>query len=285
MKLLRYGPKGCEKPGLLDHDNRVRDLSGVIADIAGDALLPEGLERLHGLDPTSLPLVEGRPQQSLRLGPCVGHVGKFMAIGLNYADHAEGSDLPVPGEPVVFSKWTSCISGPDDDVIVPAHSRCTDWEVELGIVIGRGGYRIPAAEVMDAIAGYCLVNDVSERDWQSNRGGSWDKGKGFDSFGPIGPWLVTTDEIANPHGLGMWLEVDGQRMQTGSTASMIFKIRQLVAYCSQFTRLLPGDIIATGTPAGVGMSMTPPRYLSGGETMRLGIDGLGQQTQHVVRGT
>jgi len=284
MKLLRYGPKGKERPGLLDAEGRVRDLSGVIDDIAGDVLLPEGIARLRGLDVAALPLAAGMPQQDLRLGPCVGRVGKFMAIGLNYADHAAESNLPVPTEPIVFSKWTSCISGPDDDVVVPAASQRTDWEVELGIVIGRGGHRIPGDEAMDRIAGYCVVNDISERDWQTNRGGTWDKGKGFDTFGPIGPWLVTADEVPNPHDLGMWLEVDGQRMQTGSTATMIFKVRQLVAYCSQFTTLMPGDIITTGTPPGVGMGMQPPRYLSGGEVMRLGIDGLGMQTQRVVRG-
>lgn len=283
MKLLRYGPAGAEKPGLLDGDGRVRDLSAHVADIAGEALAPESLDRLRSLDPQALPLVEGVPQQDLRLGPCVGQVGSFIAIGLNYADHAAESGMPIPEEPIVFNKWVTCISGPDDDVIIPEGSTRTDWEVELGIVIGAGGRRIPEAEALSRVAGWCLVNDVSERDWQLARGGTWDKGKGFDTFGPIGPWLVTTDEIPDPGNLAMWLDVEGERMQQGTTATMIFGAAHLVSYCSQFMTLRPGDIITTGTPPGVGMGKKPPRFLRPGEVMRLGIEGLGTQTQRVRR--
>ena len=283
MKLVRYGAAGAEKPGLLDKDGRVRDLSGHVGDIAGEALTVSGLARVRDLVPESLPLVDGTPQDGLRLGPCVGGVGKFIAIGLNYADHAAEANMPIPPEPIVFSKWTSCIVGPDDDVIIPEGSTTTDWEVELGIVIGDGGNRIPEDEALSRVAGWCLVNDVSEREWQLHHGISWDKGKGFDTFGPIGPWLVTTDEIADPRNRDMWLDVDGERMQTGTTATMIFNAAQLVSYCSRFVTLKPGDIITTGTPPGVGMGKKPPRYLNGGETMRLGIDGLGVQTQRVRR--
>lgn len=278
MKLLRYGPAGRERPGLLDDQGRIRDLSAHVADISDEALTPEGLARLAALDPAALPVVEGEP----RIGPCVGNVRKFIAIGLNYADHAAESGMPVPDEPVVFSKWTSCIVGPDDDVQIPRGSTKTDWEVELGIVIGAGGSNIAQDRALEAVAGYCVVNDVSERDWQISRGQTWDKGKGFDTFGPIGPWVVTRDEIADPGNLAMWLEVDGRRYQDGSTATMVFGVAELVAYCSQLMTLMPGDIITTGTPPGVGMGQKPPVYLKGGEVMRLGVEGLGQQRQRVL---
>lgn len=282
MKLLRYGPKGHEKPGLLDAGGRVRDLSAILPDLAGEALLPGSLRRIAALDEAALPLVEGVPQAGLRLGPCVAGTQKFIAIGLNYADHAAESGLAVPTEPVVFNKWTSCISGPDDDVELPRGSTKSDWEVELGVVIGQGGRHVAEADALTHVAGYCVVNDVSEREWQTERGGTWDKGKGFDSFGPVGPWLVTPDEIPDVAALGMWLDVDGQRMQTGSTATMIFGVAEIIAYVSRFLTLMPGDIITTGTPPGVGMGMRPPRYLKAGEVMRLGIDGLGVQGQRVV---
>ncbi|WP_112875590.1 fumarylacetoacetate hydrolase family protein [Paracoccus endophyticus] len=281
MKLLRYGPAGAEKPGVLDADGRVRDLSGQIADIAGDVLTPDGLARLAGLDLAALPLVDGTPQQDLRLGPCVGHVRKFIAIGLNYADHAAESNMPVPAEPIVFNKWTSCIVGPDDDIQIPRGSTRTDWEVELGVVIGAPASDVAEAEAMAHVAGYCVVNDVSEREWQLERGATWDKGKGFDSFGPIGPWMVTADEIADPQDLSLWLEVDGRRFQDGSTRTMVFGVAALVSYCSRLMTLMPGDVITTGTPPGVGMGQTPKVFLKGGETMRLGIQGLGEQTQRV----
>ncbi|AYF02553.1 FAA hydrolase family protein [Paracoccus yeei] len=277
MKLLRYGPEGQEKPGLLDADGRIRDLSGQVPDIAGDVLTPEGLERLAALDPASLPVVEGSP----RIGACVGQVRKFIAIGLNYADHAAESGMAVPSEPVVFSKWTSCIVGPDDDVVLPPGSQKSDWEVELGVVIGKTARQVSEAEALDHVAGYCVVNDVSEREWQLERGNTWDKGKGFDTFGPIGPWLVTRDEVPDPQDLSMWLEVDGKRYQDGSTKTMVFGVAALVAYCSRLMTLLPGDVITTGTPPGVGMGQKPPVYLKGGEVMRLGIEGLGEQTQRV----
>ena len=277
MKLLRYGPEGQEKPGLLDADGRIRDLSGQVPHIAGDVLTPEGLERLAALDPASLPVVEGSP----RIGACVGQVRKFIAIGLNYADHAAESGMAVPSEPVVFSKWTSCIVGPDDDVVLPPGSRKSDWEVELGVVIGKTARQVSEAEALDHVAGYCVVNDVSEREWQLERGNTWDKGKGFDTFGPIGPWLVTRDEVPDPQDLSMWLEVDGKRYQDGSTKTMVFGVAALVAYCSRLMTLLPGDVITTGTPPGVGMGQKPPVYLKGGEVMRLGIQGLGEQTQRV----
>ncbi|WP_299360560.1 ureidoglycolate lyase [uncultured Paracoccus sp.] len=282
MKLLRYGPQGQEKPGLLDDQGRVRDLSGHVPDIAGDALTPAGLDRLRGLDPADLPLVDGTPQQGLRLGACVGNVRKFVAIGLNYADHAAESGMPVPSEPVVFNKWTSCIVGPDDDVHIPRGATKTDWEVELGVVIGAPARDVPEDRAMDHVAGYCVVNDVSEREWQLERTATWDKGKGFDTFGPIGPWLVTADDIPDPQDLDLWLEVDGRRYQDGTTRTMVFGVAALVSYCSRLMTLLPGDVITTGTPPGVGMGQKPPVFLKGGETMRLGISGLGEQTQKVV---
>ncbi|GAB4518591.1 MAG: fumarylacetoacetate hydrolase family protein [Roseibium sp.] len=283
MKLLRYGAPGEEKPGLLDADNRVRDLSAIVADIAGDALLPESILRLQELDISTLPLVDGTPQEDLRLGPCVGGIGKFICIGLNYADHAAESGMDVPPEPVVFNKWTSAVVGPDDDVKIPRGSQKTDWEVELGVVIGKGGSYIEEADAMNHVAGFCVVNDVSEREFQIERSGTWDKGKGCDTFGPTGPWLVTTDEVGDFDDLGMWLEVDGKRFQDGSTKTMVYRVPFLVSYLSRFMSLQPGDVISTGTPPGVGMGQKPPVYLKGGEVMRLGIDGLGTQTQKVVK--
>lgn len=281
MKLLRYGPKGQEKPGLLDAQGRVRDLSGVVADIGGDALLPQSQARLKALQVDALPLVDGTPQQGLRLGACVGGIGKFICIGLNYADHAAESGLQVPPEPVVFNKWTSAVVGPDDTVEIPRGSVKTDWEVELGVVIGQGGRYISQADAMHHVAGYCVVNDVSEREYQLDRSGTWDKGKGCDTFGPTGPWMVTADEVPDPQALGMWLEVDGKRYQNGSTSTMVYTVPFLVSYLSQFMSLQPGDVISTGTPPGVGMGQKPPVYLKAGQTMRLGIDGLGVQTQFV----
>ena len=283
MKLLRYGPAGAEKPSLLDEQGRVRDLSEHVGDIAGDVLTPAGLARLAALDSDDLPLIEGTPQAGLRLGACVGNVRKFVAIGLNYADHAAESGMAVPSEPVVFNKWTSCIVGPDDEVLIPKNSVKTDWEVELGVVIGAPAAGVSKANALKHVAGYCVVNDVSEREWQLERTATWDKGKGFDTFGPIGPWMVTADEIADPGNLAMWLEVDGKRYQDGSTATMVFGVADLVSYCSTFMTLLPGDIITTGTPPGVGMGQKPPVFLRGGEVMRLGIEGLGVQTQKVGR--
>jgi len=282
MKLLRYGPTGHEKPGLLDADGRVRDLSGVVPDLAGPVLLPDSLARLRALDVFSLPLVPGTPQQDLRLGPCVGQVGKFICIGLNYADHAAEAGMAVPPEPVVFGKWTSAICGPDDAVQIPRGSVKTDWEVELGVVIGQGGRYIEEADAMAHVAGYCVVNDVSEREYQLERAGTWDKGKGCDTFGPIGPWLVTADEVPNPQALKLWMELDGHRYQNGSTATMVYGVAFLVSYLSRFMSLQPGDIISTGTPPGVGMGQKPPVFLRAGQTMRLGVEGLGVQTQAVV---
>ncbi|AXA65386.1 fumarylacetoacetate hydrolase family protein [Pseudomonas oryzihabitans] len=279
MKLLRYGPQGQEKPGLLDAQGRLRDLSGQVADLTGEALGAESLARLRQLDPNSLPLVDGTP----RLGPCVGRVGKFICIGLNYADHAAESGLDVPKEPVVFNKWTSAICGPNDAVQIPRDSTKTDWEVELGVVIGKAGRYIDEANALDHVAGYCVVNDVSEREWQLERGGTWDKGKGFDTFGPLGPWLVTADEVADPQNLDLWLEVDGHRYQNGNTRTMIFTVAQIIAYLSRCMSLQPGDVISTGTPPGVGMGVKPQSvYLKPGQEMRLGIQGLGEQHQRTV---
>ena len=279
MKLLRYGPHGAEKPGLLDASGQLRDLSAVVADIAGDTLTPEGLQRLRALDPATLPAVPGTP----RIGPCVGRVGKFVCIGLNYSDHAAETGAQVPAEPVVFNKWTSAICGPDDEVRIPRGSRKTDWEVELGVVIGRGGRYIAEADAMDHVAGYCVVNDVSERAFQLEGTGTWDKGKGCDTFGPLGPWLVTADEIADPQALDLWLEVDGHRYQDGNTRTMVFAVPFLVSYLSRFMSLQPGDVISTGTPPGVGLGQKPPVYLRPGQVMRLGIAGLGEQRQQVVQ--
>lgn len=276
MKLLRYGRVGQEKPGLLDAEGRIRDLSATISDVVGDVLTDAGFARLRALDPATLPLVAGEP----RIGPCVGRIGKFVCIGLNYADHAAESGLPVPTEPVVFSKWTSAVCGPNDDIEIPRGSTKTDWEVELGVVIGKYAKNVSEAEALDYVAGYCVVNDVSEREWQTERGGQWDKGKGFDTFGPTGPWLVTRDEVPDPQNLSMWLEVDGHRYQNGNTRTMIFTVATLVSYLSQCMSLQPGDVISTGTPPGVGLGVKPaPVYLKPGQTVRLGIEGLGLQTQ------
>jgi ureidoglycolate lyase len=280
MKLLRYGPKGQEKPGLLDDQGRIRDLSGHVSDLSGAVLEARSLDALRALDTQALPVVSGSP----RIGPCVGQVGKFICIGLNYADHAAESGMAVPTEPVVFNKWTSAICGPNDDVQIPRGSMKTDWEVELGVVIGKAGRYIDESNAMDHVAGYCVINDVSEREWQLERGGTWDKGKGFDTFGPIGPWLVTRDEIADPHQLNLWLDVDGHRYQNGNTRTLVFQIPALIAYLSRCMSLQPGDVISTGTPPGVGLGVKPePVFLRAGQTMRLGIDGLGEQQQRTVQ--
>ena len=276
MKLLRYGPRGAEKPGLLDGGGRIRDLSGIIGDLAGEVLTDLG--RIAALDPETLPLVEGNP----RLGPCVGGTGKFMCIGLNYADHAAESGLKVPAEPVLFLKANSAICGPDDPIIIPRGSQKTDWEVELGVVIGRPAKYVTEAEALSHVAGYCVVNDVSERSFQAERAGQWTKGKSCDNFGQTGPWLVTPDEVPDPQALDMWLKVEGKTMQAGSTRTMVYGVAFLISYLSQFFTLHPGDIISTGTPPGVGMGKKPPRFLRPGEVVELGIDGLGRQRQVCV---
>lgn len=278
MKLLRYGPVGAEKPGLLDAEGRIRDLSAHVADIAGATLTPEGIARLAALDPASLPLVEGAP----RIGPCVGQVGKFVCVGLNYADHAAESGMAVPPEPVLFFKATSAICGPNDPVRIPRNSQKTDWEVELGIVIGAEARYVDPDHAMDHVAGYCVINDYSEREFQIERAGQWVKGKSADTFGPIGPWLVTRDEIADPQDLPMWLEVDGHRYQDGSTRTMVYGVAHLVHYISQFMSLQPGDVISTGTPPGVGMGQKPQVYLREGQVVSLGIAGLGDQRQTAI---
>ncbi len=281
MKLLRYGAPGAEKPGLLDTDGRVCDLSHVVADIGGNTLRRDGLRALRDIDVASLPVVEGTPQEDLRLGPCVGGIGKFICIGLNYADHAEEAGMPIPPEPVIFNKWTSAICGPNDPIQIPRGSEKTDWEVELGVVIGEPGAYIAEADAMDHVAGFCVINDVSEREFQLERAGTWDKGKGCDTFGPTGPWLVTLDEVGDIDNLDMWLDVDGDRQQSGNTATLIYKVPHLIAYCSRFMSLQPGDVISTGTPPGVGMGQKPRRYLKGGEVVELGIAGLGEQRSSV----
>jgi 2-keto-4-pentenoate hydratase/2-oxohepta-3-ene-1,7-dioic acid hydratase in catechol pathway len=278
MKLLRFGPSGAEKPGRLDANGQIRDLSGVVDDIAGDVLSADGLARIAAIDPASLPLA---PAGS-RYGPCVAKVGKFICIGLNYADHAAESNLPVPDEPVLFMKATSAIVGPNDEVLKPRGSTKLDWEVELGLVIGKKASYVSEAEALDYVAGFCTINDVSERNFQTERGGTWDKGKGCDTFGPIGPWLVTKDEAGDVNNLKMWLDVNGKRFQNGSTATMVFKPAFLVHYVSQFMSLHPGDVISTGTPPGVGLGQKPdPIYLNVGDVMELGIEGLGTQKQTV----
>jgi 2,4-diketo-3-deoxy-L-fuconate hydrolase len=280
MKLLRHGPHGQEKPGILDADGRIRDLSAHVDDIAGDTMTPDGLARLRALDLGALPLVDGEP----RIGACVGGIGKFVCIGLNYSDHAAETGAAVPAEPVVFGKWTSAVCGPDDDIRIPRGSRKTDWEVELGVVIGRGGRYIDEADAMAHVAGYCVVNDVSERAFQLEGTGTWDKGKGCDTFGPIGPWLVTADEVPDPQALRLWLEVDGHRYQDGHTSTMVFGVPFLVSYLSRYMSLQPGDVISTGTPPGVGLGQKPePVYLKPGQVIRLGIDGLGEQRQRTVQ--
>ncbi len=283
MKLLRYGPKGQEKPGILDGAGQIRDLSGHVADIGGAAISPAGLAAIAALNIESLPVVAGTPQQDIRLGPCVGGTRKFICIGLNYADHAAETGAAIPAEPIIFNKWITAMCGPDDTVEIPRGSVKTDWEVELGVVIGTGGKYIDQARALDHVAGYCVINDVSEREYQTERGGTWDKGKGCDTFGPTGPWLVTPDEVGDIANLHMWLEVDGHRYQNGSTSTMIFGVAHLISYLSQFMSLEAGDVISTGTPPGVGLGQKPPVYLKGGEVMRLGIAGLGTQTQKVVQ--
>ena len=279
MKLLRYGPKGKEKPGLLDKEGRIRDLSAIVPDITGAAISPAGLARLRKIKPESLPLVRGKP----RIGACIANPQKFIAIGLNYSDHAAESGLQVPKEPVVFTKQVSCLSGPNDDVTIPPKSKKSDWEVELGVIIGTKAKNIRKADALKHVAGYCTINDLSEREFQTERSGQWTKGKSYDTFGPVGPWLVTADEVKDPQKLTMWLELNGKRVQNGSTATMVFGVAHIVAYLSEFFTLMPGDIITTGTPPGVGMGMKPPVFLKPGDTMRLGIDGLGEQSQKVVR--
>ena len=279
MKLVRYGAKGKEKPGLLDKEGRLRDLSSVIPDISGETISPKSLARLKKIKPESLPLVRGKP----RIGACIANPQKFIAIGLNYSDHAAESGLAVPKEPVVFTKQVSCLSGPFDDVTIPPKSKKSDWEVELGVIIGTKAKNIKKADALKYVAGYCTINDLSEREFQAERSGQWTKGKSYDTFGPVGPWLVTADEVKDPQKLHMWLELNGTRVQNGSTSTMVFGVAHIVAYLSQFFTLMPGDIITTGTPPGVGMGMKPQRYLKPGDTMRLGIEGLGEQGQKVVR--
>jgi 2-keto-4-pentenoate hydratase/2-oxohepta-3-ene-1,7-dioic acid hydratase in catechol pathway len=280
MKLLRYGSPGSEKPGLLDSTGTIRDLSGVVPDIARDALLPESLDTLRKLDVTVLPRVNSSP----RVGPCVGHVGKFICIGLNYADHAAESNMPLPKEPIVFMKATSAIVGPNDNLEIPRGSTKTDWEVELGVVIGKPAKYVAQADALSHVAGYCVIHDVSEREFQLEGTGQWVKGKSADTFGPIGPWLVTADEVKDPGNLNLWLEVDGHRYQDGSTNTLIFGVAYLVSYLSKFMSLQPGDVISTGTPPGVGHGKKPPVYLRAGQVVRLGVEGLGEQRQHVIAG-
>jgi 2,4-didehydro-3-deoxy-L-rhamnonate hydrolase len=278
VKLLRFGPEGQERPGLIDGTGTIRDLSSIVADIGPAQLAPDELRRLADVDPAILPQVQERP----RLGVPMAGTRKFIAVGLNFADHAAESNLAIPDEPVIFSKAVSCLQGPDDPVVIPRGSKKTDWEVELGVVIGTAASYVTVADALSHVAGYCVVNDVSERAFQIERGGTWDKGKGCDTFGPVGPWLVTPDELDDVGALSMWLDVNGVRRQTGNTRSMIFGIAELVSYLSQFMTLEPADIITTGTPPGVGMGLNPPVYLAAGDVITLGIDGLGSQRQQVV---
>ena len=279
MKLLRYGNSGKEKPGIIDIDGNIRDLSDIIDDINGSTISPDGLNKINQIDISSLPLVSDNP----RIGPCVGSVGKFLCIGLNYSDHAAETGAEAPPEPILFQKATSAIIGPNDDVEIPKNSNATDWEVELGIIIGKKAKYIEEGSSQDYIAGYCVVNDVSERDFQAKRAGQWTKGKSCDTFGPIGPYLVTKDEVPDPQDLSMTLDVNGQRMQDGSTKTMIFSVNHIVHYLSQFMSLNPGDVIATGTPPGVGLGMKPPMFLKSGDTMKLSIQGLGEQNQKCIQ--
>ncbi len=283
MKLVRYGRPGKEKPGLIDAQGNLRDLSGVVADIGPEQLSDKALAKLAKLKTDTLPLVRGRP----RMGCPVAHIGKFLAIGLNYADHAAEAGMPLPKEPILFTKAISCIQGPDDEVMLPKGSKKTDWEVELGVVIGQRARYVTQKDALSHVAGYCVVNDLSEREYQIERGGTWDKGKGCDTFGPIGPWLVTRDEVPNPQNLNLWLDLNGQRMQTGNTKTMVFNVAKLISYVSQFMTLEPGDVLTTGTPPGVGMGVKKngqpaPVYLKRGDVMTLGIEGLGSQSQKVV---
>ncbi|WP_392559460.1 fumarylacetoacetate hydrolase family protein [Orbus mooreae] len=279
MRLLRYGVKGQEKPAILDDKEQIRDLSDIVTDLDSTTLSLELLTKLKELDLNTLPIID----KSVRIAPCVGKVGKFICIGLNYKEHAKETGANIPKEPIIFNKWTSAIIGANDNVLLPRGSTHTDWEVELGIVIGKEGKYLTEEDALSYVAGYCVVNDISEREYQSRRGGTWDKGKGCDTFGPIGPWLVTTDEITDPQKLELWLEVDGKRYQHGNTDDMIFTVKQIISYVSQFMSLQPGDIIATGTPPGVGLGIKPnPIYLKAGQTMRLGIEKLGIQQQKVI---
>ncbi|NBZ86899.1 fumarylacetoacetate hydrolase family protein [Stagnihabitans tardus] len=278
MKLLRHGPRGAERPGMLHSDGTIRDLTGLVPDIGGAVISDTGLAMLRGIDPATLPVVDA----STRLGACVAGTGKFICIGLNYADHAAESGMQVPPEPVIFMKATSAICGPNDPIVIPRGSAKTDWEVELGVIIGKTAKYVSEADAMDYVAGYAVTNDVSERAFQTERSGQWTKGKSCDNFGQLGPWLVTRDEVADPQDLKMWLTVDGQKMQDGSTRTMVYGVRFLVHYLSQFMSLHPGDVISTGTPPGVGLGMKPPRYLKAGEVVELGIEGLGSQRQDVI---
>lgn len=279
MKLLRYGPKGKEKPGIIDATGKIRDLSAHVGDITGETISPKMLAKIKKIKLETLPLVKGKP----RIGSCVANPQKFIAIGLNYADHAAESGMQVPSEPVVFTKQVSCLSGPNDDVTIPAKSKKSDWEVELGVVIGTRAKNIAKKDALKYVAGYCTINDLSEREWQIERVGQWTKGKSYDTFGPIGPWLVTTDEIKDPQNLNLWLELNGKRVQNGSTKTMVYGVAHIVAYLSEFFTLMPGDIITTGTPPGVGMGMKPPKYLKPGDKMKICVEGLGEQNQVVVR--
>jgi 2,4-diketo-3-deoxy-L-fuconate hydrolase len=279
MKLLRYGQPGREKPGFVDAHGGIRDLSAVVADLGGDALMPESLARLRAVNTDSLPAVD----RETRLGPCVTGIGKFICVGLNYSDHAAESGMAVPAEPIIFMKATSCVSGPNDDIVIPRGSQKTDWEVELGVVIGRRAKYVEEKDALSHVAGYCVINDLSERAYQLEGTGQWVKGKSADTFGPIGPWLVTPDEVPNWRGLDMWLEVDGHRYQNGNTRTMVFGVPFLISYLSRFMTLLPGDVIATGTPPGVGLGQKPPVYLREGNVVRLSVQGLGEQRQRVVR--
>ena len=280
MKLLRFGPPGREKPGILDAEGRIRDLSGIVPDIGGDALSAKGLKKISKAKLDKLPLVRGNP----RLGPCVANTRNFIAIGLNYSDHAAEAGMPIPKEPIIFNKAPSCIVGPNDDTMTPKGAKKLDWECELGIVIGEHARYLSKKDALEVVAGYCLANDVSEREYQIERSGQWTKGKGCETFGPIGPWLVTRDEVPNPQNLNMWLEVNGETKQKGNTKTMIFGCAHIVWYCSQFFAMEPGDVIVTGTPPGVGLGIKPePQFLKVGDVVRLGIDGLGEQTQKVVK--
>ena len=279
MKLLRYGKPGKEKPGILDKEGRIRDLSAHVSDISGETISPKSLAKLRKIKIETLPLVKGKP----RIGACVFNPQKFIAIGLNYSDHAAESGLKVPDEPVVFTKQVSCVSGPNDTVTLPPKSKKGDWEVELGVIIGTKAKNIKKADALKYVAGYCTINDLSEREFQVERSGQWTKGKSYDTFGPIGPWLVTSDEVKDPQNLHLWLELNGKRVQDGNTSTMVFGVAHIVAYLSQFFTLMPGDVITTGTPPGVGMGMKPPQYLKPGDKMRIGIDGLGVQEQTVER--
>ena len=278
MKLLRYGPKGAEKPGLLDDNSEIRDLSSIINDLTGDTVDPDTMARLSALDTATLPVVEGTP----RIGPCIGSVGKLVCIGLNYSDHAKETGSPIPTEPIVFMKATSSINGPNDDIELMRGSEKTDWEVELGFVIGKETKYVDEAQALDHVAGYCIVTDLSEREWQLERQGNWSKGKSGDTYGPIGPWLVTPDEVGDPQSLNLWLDVNGTRYQDGNTNTMIFPVSKIISYLSECMSLQPGDVIATGTPPGVGMGLKPQVFLRAGDAMNVGVEGLGVQTQRIV---